>query len=422
MQRSSRWVATLTTLTLALTFALTACGSSNAGSGTVTLKYLNWNKSDLGPQFDAVVSAFEQANPNIKITVENVDTNQYEQVLKTRFAGGDAGDIVASHGGTSFQQQVLAGDFLDLSDQPWVANQLASSKAYGSVKGKDYGFVYSQNVGGVDYNKDIFAQLGLSVPRTWDDFLAACAKIKAAGITPIAVGYKDQWSTQLIPYEMGPTAIFRDDPTFNQELASGQKTFAASSTWKSMLQDTEGLAKSGYFNDAPNGTTYNQAVQLFATGKAAMFVMGNWALPAVLTANPSAKQGYFTLPYKQGPFYIASSPGQIMGIPAKSTHQAEAKKFLDFWASDSVLTTFLNGIKALPGVSNAQYNDATFTDILSDAKNGSHLFLNADWPTGVDQAMMDGIQGLIDGSTTVDQVLQNMDKAYQNNKSSLPVQ
>ena len=421
MQHSSRWFASFSLVSLALVLLLTACGGGGNAS-TVTLKYLNWNKSDVGPQFDQVVSQFEVANPGIKITIENVDTAQYEQVLQTRFAGGDAPDIIASHGGTTFQQEVKAGDFLDLSDQPFVANELASSKAYSSVSGKDYGLIVSQSVAGVIYNKAIFSKLGLSIPRTWDDFLAAAAKIKAAGITPIAVGYKDMWPTQLIPYEMGPTALFRDDPTFNQELASGQKTFAGDATWQGMLSDTEALAKDGYFNTGPNGTTYNQAVQLMATGQAAMMVMGNWAIPNVQQGNPSIQLGVFTLPYKQGPLYVATSPAQLVGISGKTSHAAEAKKFLDFWASNAVLTTYLNGIKAVPAVSNVQSADSTYTDILADAKNGTHVFLNVDWPTGVDTVLMNGVQGLIDDSTTVDQILQKMDAAYQSNKATLPSQ
>jgi len=421
MQRSSQRFASFTVISLAASLLLAACGGGS-NTSTVTLKYLNWNKSDVGSQFAQVVSQFEAANPNIKITVENVETAQYEQVLQTRFAGGDAPDIIASHGGPTYQQEVKAGDFLDLSDQSFVANQLASSKAFASISGKDYGFVASTSVAGVIYNKQLFTQLGLAIPRTWDDFLADAAKIKAAGITPLAVGYKDLWPTQLIPYEMGTTAIFRDDLTFNQELASGQKTFANSPAWRGMLQDTEALSKSGYFNEGPNGTTYNQAVQLMATSKAAMMIMGNWAISNIQQGNPSIQLGMFTLPYKQGPYFVATSPAQIVGISAKTKHATEAKKFLDFWSSTTTLTSYLNGIKAVPAVSNVQSSDPTYNDILADTKNGTHVFLNNDWPTGVDTVLMNGMQGLIDGSATVDQILQKMDAAYQSNKATLPTQ
>jgi len=404
---------------LLLTLFLSACGS---GSGTITLTYLNWNKSDQGVQFDQVVSAFEKANPSIKIQVQNIDTTQYEQVLQTRLVAGDAPDIVASHGGSeTFIHEIQAGYFVDLSNQPWVANEFSGAKAYGSLNGKVYGMALQQYLIGVIYNKQIFSQLGLSVPRSWSDFLAVCEKIKAAGLYPVALGYKDSYTAQFIPYAMGPTAVFGSDPNFNQQLASGQQTFSGSAAWQGMLADVESLVKNGYTNPSPNGTSYDQAVQLIATGKAAMFGTGNWSVPDILKGNPSAQLGMFTMPYKEPPFTLASSPGQLMLVTSKSQHVAEAEKFLNFWSSQSELTSYITAVQGIPNMKNIHITDHMYDLMLSDeAQGGSHNFLNAEWPAGVDQAMDDGIQGMVDGSATISQTLANMDAAYQKNKSSLP--
>ena len=64
-----------------------------------------------------------------------------------------------------------------------------------TIGGKQWGIPYTYYQWGVYYRKDIFNNLGISVPKTWDEFVKACETIKASGVTPITIGSKYLWTT-----------------------------------------------------------------------------------------------------------------------------------------------------------------------------------------------------------------------------------
>lgn len=61
------------------------------------------------------------------------------------------------------------------------------------------GIPFSANASGVIYNKAIFAEAGVEVPKTWDEFIAAAETFKSQGINPFYLTYKDAW-TVLVPF------------------------------------------------------------------------------------------------------------------------------------------------------------------------------------------------------------------------------
>src|SRR5438132_11676175 len=182
-----------------------------------------------------------------------------------------------------------------------------------------------ENVIGVTYNEQSFSQHGLSVPTNWADFLTVCEKLKSAGVTPLALGIKDQWVDQLIPYTMAPSAIYRDNINFDKQLVTGQSSFSHSA-WTQMMKDYLDLNARGYFNRGALGTTYDQTTQLIAAGKAAMVVNGNWILAPIRKLNPNLQLGMFPLPYVQTgqPAWVSAAVGTTSAISATTKYPAEA--------------------------------------------------------------------------------------------------
>ena len=244
---------------------------------------------------------------------------------------------------SKFYPYAKAGYLADLSNEPWVATVLPGAKRVITyTDGKVYTLPMDENAIGVTYNKQIFSQHGLSVPTTWADFLAVCEKLKSAGVTPLALGIKDQWVDQLIPYAMAPSAIYRDNLNFDKQMLTGTSTFSHSA-WTQMMKDYLDLNAHGYFNQGALGTTYVQTTQLIAAGKAAMVVNGNWILAPIRQLNPNLQLGMFPLPYVQTgqPIWVSSAVGTTTAISATTKHPAEARKYLQFWARPDIMGLYL---------------------------------------------------------------------------------
>jgi raffinose/stachyose/melibiose transport system substrate-binding protein len=405
---------------------LEACGSSSTATGgqqPVTLKFYHWIGADAGPTVAEINKRFHAENPNITVQFSSNATDQYETVLKARLAGGDAPDIFGVFPGAKFYPYAKAKYLADLSNEPWVARLLSGAKRVITyTDGKVYTLPMDQNVIGVIYNKQIFSQHGLSVPTNWADFLAVCEKLKGAGITPLALGIKDQWVDQLIPYAMAPSAIYRSNIDFDKQVLAGQSTFEQSA-WMQMMKDYLDLNAQGYFNKGALGTTYDQTTQLIAASKAAMVVNGNWILAPIKRLNPNLQLGMFPLPYVQTgqPIWVSSAVGTTTAISATTKHPAEARKYLQFWARKDIMELYLKGKVAYSSFSDITNPalDPAAQEMIAPLKAGSYNFLDQNWPLGVQDVMLKDIQSVFAGSMSTPRMLQEMDAAFQKNKGSI---
>ena len=405
---------------------LEACGSSGTASGgqqPVTLKFYHWIGTDAGPVVAEINKRFHAENPNITIQFSSNASDQYETVLKARLAGGDAPDLFGVYPGAKFYPYAKAKYLADLSNEPWVARLASGGKRVTTyTDGKVYTLPMDSNAIAVIYNKQIFSQHGLSVPTNWTDFLVVCEKLKSDGITPLALGIKDQWVDQLIPYTMAPSAIYRDDINFDKQLVAGTGSFSHSA-WTQMMKDYLDLNARGYFNKGALGTTYDQTTQLIASGKAAMVVNGNWILAPIRRLNPGQQLGMFPLPYVQAgqPIWVSAGAGTTTAISATTKYPAEARKYLQFWARPDIMELYLKekvAYSSFKDISNPALDPAA-QDMLTPMTVGTYGSLDQNWPVGVQDVMLKDIQSVFAGSMSITQMLQDMDTAFQKNKGAI---
>jgi raffinose/stachyose/melibiose transport system substrate-binding protein len=397
-----------------------ACGGSNeskeSGAGSqpeqVVLTMYMANTSDTA-YMPEVNRRFEEQNPGIKIELQTAPVDQFETVIKTKLASGDAPDIFTVFAGTKKDSFVKAGYLMDLSNEPWVARLTDSAKEIASKDGKVYGLPNRQNLIGVIYNKKIFNELGIAVPNNWDEFLAACEKIKNAGLTPLGLGLKDQYVTQLIPYAMAPSAIYRDNPDFDKNMYAGSQTFTGS-PWEQMMQDYVGLNDKGYFNKDTLGTSNDQVIQMMAAEDIAMTVTLHGRIAALRTANPNLELGMFPLPYVSAgePVWVSSMPSLYGSIYAKTEHPAEAKKYLEFLASPEIAQFVLNSVVSFSVFKDVTADlDPALKDMEEGLKVGSYFFLDSVWPSTVQSVMFQQVQNVFAGKD-IASMLTAMDKAF----------
>ncbi|HLG78186.1 MAG TPA: extracellular solute-binding protein [Ktedonobacteraceae bacterium] len=404
---------------------LAACGSTGStgtgGSSSVTLKHLTWSRAYDAAAQDAVYHAFHAAHPNVTVAFENLPQD-YETILKARFTSNDGPDIFGLNAPRAdIQAMIDAGNLLELSDQPWVNDMYDSAKVGATYNGKIYGVTYLQYTWSVMYNTKVFADHNITPPTTYDEFLSICEKLKKAGIAPLALGLKDTWLSSYIPFSMAATAIYRENPQFDADLLAGRTTFAQSE-WPKILNDYLDLQKRGYFQPSQLGTTYNQGLQLLVAGQAAMVLNGSWFIPDTRTVSPNLGLALFALPYKPGDTYLPVQPGEPWSIYNKTKHPTEAKQYLEYWANQAGAGAYLSMrglLSALKSVTSK--TDPALDNALPYIKSGktiSTVNMGGTWPTQVGAALTDGIQGLFANTTTVDQVIKNLDAAVQANKKS----
>lgn len=362
-QAATTAAGTTTTATATTQAAAIASGQS------VTLKYISWmSKGEDKP----ILADFMKKYPNIKVEDQILDGGTYDQLLKPRFTSGDAPDVFL------FMPQQLApyvkeGWLADVTNEPGTA-PLKQNKALAdsyTVNGKIYGSMVNGNYGDlpVYYNKKLFAKLGLSIPKTTDEFLAACDKIKAAGVDPIVVGGKDSWTVGLLPsgfYTADAYGKFKgSDPLIKLVKGEGK----VEDIYSDPISFFGNLVQKGYIGKASLTLTYDQSVQYFADGKAAMVSQGPWVpgLDSIKKANPNQFElGAFAFPYTKTDGKIATSAGsdRSIGISASTKNLDAAKLLYNFfldkpnikkYLETQSLTTIVPGIDPTVDPSLADY-------------------------------------------------------------------
>ena len=388
----------------------------------ITLKMVHWIGTEAGPVVSEINERFHQEYPNITVQVEYAPVDQYQSIIRSRFVAGGAPDLLGVFPGKWQEPFAEAGFLMDLSGSDWADRLQQGARKTMTSNGKLYAMPVNRNAIGVMYDKKLFHEWGLKVPQTWDEFLSLCETIKHKGLVPIALGLKDQWVTQIIPYAMAPSAIYRDHPGFDAEMYAGKASFS-NSPWQNMLEDYAGLEKRGYFNEGFLGTTYDQMVQMLATGKAAMMVMGNWSLSPIQLTNPSADIGMFPLPYGDTGKPVWVSSGVSIGIGASSStpYPEEVRKYLAFWGRPDINTMFLENTKSFSVYKDVKpVLDPALAEIEPAFQAGTYPFLDQNWPSGVQDTLFQVLQNWMaaGGSYSVNKALSELDKAFEETKSS----
>jgi raffinose/stachyose/melibiose transport system substrate-binding protein len=314
-----RKIGTLATV-LVLGAGVVACGSGTSGGssggggggggGTVTLKLTGNN--DQKAATEAGIAAFQRANPNIRFQESYAPVDQLQTSLRAQLGGGNAPDVFTVWPGNGSAMSVAqvggAGLLADISAQSWLQRVPDGLRKLLGVDGRTY--LWSPGVAtiGAVYNKKVFADAKVDIPQTWPELLAAAQKIKAAGKIPIVTGNQTPWVTQLISYAIAPSTAFNQDPNLADDMLAGKKSFSDSG-WGDVFDRYLELQKKGFLNPDPNGTTFEQQINMVASGKAAMAVQVSAVLPSFRDAAKGRGEiGFF-------PFPANDQPGQLK-IPA----------------------------------------------------------------------------------------------------------
>ncbi|MBX4955600.1 carbohydrate ABC transporter substrate-binding protein [Rhizobium lentis] len=339
---------------------LTSAGLVHAADVTLTVE--SWRNDDLQIWQEKIIPAFEAKNPGIKIVFSPTAPTEYNASLNAKLDAGSAGDIITCRPFDASLELFNKKQLVDITSLSGMENFSPVAKAaWTTDDGKSTFCVPMASViHGFIYNKDAFDKLGISVPKTQDEFYAALDKIKADGTyIPLAMGTKDLWEAATMGYQnIGPN-YWKGEEGRLALIAGKQKL-----TDPAWVKPFEELAKwKPYLGDGFEAQTYSDSQNLFTLGRAAIYPAGSWEI-ALFNTQAQFKMGAFPPPVPkagdQG--YISDHPDIGVALNAKSTHPEEAKKFLSWVASPEFADIYAN---ALPGFFSLNSSPVKMSDPLA---------------------------------------------------------
>jgi multiple sugar transport system substrate-binding protein len=336
--RRPRVLIGLTVASLALAGLLTGCTATSSTGATTSHAPLTIYSDN--PAWKA---GFIQAGQALKkVTgralspVSLPSTANYQSVVQASLSTQKPGDIIKWWNGKQLQQIAATGNLTDLTSvwnadvkKGWLNNSL---KPLYSYKGKVYALPLAASMWVVFYNKAVFKQYNLSVPKSYSDLTADAAILKSHGVTPIWTGQADQW-TSFIPYQALVGSI---DPAFYTKLTNNQATFGDSTSVKA-LTDLQTWIKKGW--TTPPDSKFADAPALLASGKVAMFPIGSWDSGALSAAGLKPETGYgafFFPPAKAGGPQAVFTEDGAWAVPKNAPDHAAAMTEISHWLDPSV--------------------------------------------------------------------------------------
>lgn len=313
--------------------------ADQAETGDVTLELVSWRPED-DAQIQKLLSAFNKKNPDITVVHLPIFGPGYRDILSTRLNNGNGPDMFFLH---PFESR-NAGFTLEVTSLPIEKNFEESHRIpWRDTDGKYFGLPYVGVVQGVYYNKDIFKELELAVPATWEEFLLASDAIKQAGYTPIANSLvqneeNDIFMSLAVNFIGGPDGRKR----YN---INGGRCFNDPHAVRA-LQSIEEIAP--YMSDDFKEISSYTSKQRFINQEAAMLFGGSWDV-RYFEENVKFDWGVFVPPAPAGSqTYVIFQPDVAIGVNKNisSAHQQASLRFLEWLLSEESLNMTLD---TLPG-------------------------------------------------------------------------
>lgn len=343
IRKNIAFAASLLTLTSAI--FTTGCSMNNSDNGKTVVKMLQYKPEAVGA-FEEIEKRFNETHDDIVLRIES--PNEAMTVLKTRLIKEDYPDIIGIGGDINYSNFLDADLFMDISDFEGVSDIKPS---YMQIE-KDLEFIpkdgiyalpYVANCAGILYNKDMFEENGWDIPTTWTEFINLCETIRAAGQNPLYLGYKDTWTT-LAPWNA--LAVGLADADICAQVNSGNTTFAEG--YAEVAEKTKALLE--YAEPNPYAYSYNDACTAFARGESAMYPIGSYAVPQILSVNPDMNIDSFTFPANENEADNVLNSGVDLqfSVMKECENKEAAYEVLRFLYDDETIQIYLDNQNSVP--------------------------------------------------------------------------
>lgn len=342
-----RVIATMLVAAMLTGTALSAsgCSASEESDGKTHITLFHY-KQEAIDAFEEIEDAFNASHDDIELSIES--PNDAMTVLKTRLIKEDAPDIMGIGGDVNYANFLDAEILQDISDYDGLSqvkqSYLDITKNLEFVpKEGVYAVPYVANAAGVLYNREMFEENGWEIPTTWTEFTELCETIQASGQQPLYFGFKDTW-TCLAPWNALACDLAPADVC--QQVNRGETTFS-----KEYPEVAEKMLKLlDYAQKDPFAYSYNDACTAFANGESAMYCIGSYAVPQILSVNPDMDIDSFVMPGSDNPDenILNSGVDLLFSVTTSCENKEAAYEVLRFLQEDSTIQTYLDSQNAVP--------------------------------------------------------------------------
>jgi raffinose/stachyose/melibiose transport system substrate-binding protein len=345
-----------------------------AASGGVTTIEFFQQKMEEGPQrgYQAVLDRFNTEYAG-KYKIEMNTVPEAGQVLTSRVVSGDIPPLFSDYPTQlQFKEKVRNGFLQDLTGQSFMSRvnppAVTMSKA---PDGKDYAMPLSHNFMAVYYNIDIFNANSIAVPKTYGELIAACNKLKAAGIQPLVL-------TFATPGRVGH--MFQAMNTAWTAKGGGVEKFAAAMKGGKIAGDAElirmaqrVLELTSFANTDAFALPDTGMWENFANGKAAMCITGSYARGTIFLANPNVNMGVFPIPsdtLEATTLLSGIDAALSVSAKAKANEKEAALAFLEFISRTENAQIFCDSDGAPSTITAVKYSDPRVDPVINKMKSG----------------------------------------------------
>lgn len=385
-------------------------GTASAQTQTLTI---NTDRSGAGQKaaMTKIAADFEAKNPGTKVTINFSDVESYKTSIRN-FLVTTPPDIAFWFTGARMRAFTKRGLFEDLTG--FFAEQKLEEPMkpfLAAVSDGDKRFMLPTNftTWGFYYNKELFEKAGLTPPKTWDELMAAAAKLKASGVVPFTIGTRDLWANDLWFDYLN---LRENGLDFHMALMDGKESYTDPRV-KKVFELWADPIKKGYFLENASSYGWQEAIPLLSQGRAAMYLLG----PYVMTSLPAelhGKIGFFKFPeVKPGVPNFEELSVNGVAIPSGAKNKALARQFLAFFAQPENIAAFAKAGAVLPARTDVTLDDPFSTSQMEHAKaaKGSSQFYDRDTDPEMAQIGMRGFQEFLANPERAEAILQRLEAA-----------
>lgn len=394
----------------------------NGEGGAAEFSFTFATSNNLESPYETLAKAYEDANPDVTITTNPTPNDKYGETIRTQFQAGNAADVVQTTPGSGDARGIIPlaeAGFLEPLGDTAAGLVPDGSESIFEIDGKVYGQPMDFTIAAVVASMGTAGMNGLTEwPADEASLYDACSALAADGKSLFAVAGAAAPNTGFTAQAIAATRVYAEDPDWNEQRAAGDVTFADSDGWVDTLQTIIDLNEGGCFQPGVEGGGFDAITNgLSQQTSVGGFIPSGAAIEISKAAPAEADFKVQPFPAADGgtPYIIASS-NYTMSINAASKNKDAAADFVEWLATPEAQEIYYEASGELPisSYQDMDLSDTIYSPVVDLLADGAYTPLpNNIWPNpGVYEALSVGVQGLLTWQKTVDQVLQDMDAAW----------
>ena len=406
----------------AVVLAAAASSSGPAFAGLTGDLKIFLDTSNPAPRatMEAMIARFGALHPELDIETTIIDREAYKTQIRN-FLTADAPDVATWYAANRMRPYVSAGLFEDVSDlwqEPEIAQNLASTKGAMTIDGRQWGVPYSYYQWGVYYREDIFNELGLKEPATWEEEKANCARIVASGRACYTIGTKFLWTAGgWFDY----LNLRTNGYDFHMALTRGEVAWTDDRV-KAVFANWRELIDMGAFIANHQTYSWQEALPFIVNGEAAAYLMGNFAVAPMREAGLTDDKldFYQFVEITPGIAKAEDAPTDTFHIPANAANKEAAREFLRYVVSAGNQTIINNRenlgqlpVNALATIGDDEFLRQGFEMLSRNSPGGVAQFFDRDAPAEMAAVAMEGFQEFMVFPDHLDDILERLESARQ---------